>query len=77
MITKMLNIFRKWNMLGCPHCHCKEVEHVVKDRTEGFVTEESVICKRCHEEINYWAYGFYQFPRTKIEAIAKIINRIL
>lgn len=69
-------LFRQWNKLPCPLCGSKKVVSKTTEVIQGTAAEAVIYCARCGHPINYWAYGYYQFPRTKMEAARRRIRTL-
>lgn len=68
MSKLLLKLYDKLNFIPC-RCGCRETKvtgQVLMD-TYGPVCEYEVRCVNCNEIVNYWAYGYYQFPFTRTE----------
>ena len=61
--------FKRWNLLGCPECGCKETESHVMDTIQHIACEVEYTCAKCGSHVNYWAYGHFMEPTTKTETL--------
>lgn len=46
----------------CPNCASVDFKEYVLDRIDGYMTqpcETEIRCAKCHEQVNYWAYGSF------------------
>jgi len=69
VILRLINLF---NDIPCD-CGCKETKvagEVLMD-TYGPICEYEVRCVKCNRIVNYWAYGYYEFPATRMEQFAR------
>lgn len=75
--------FYNWNN-ACPKCGCVDYDTITTDSLDYLVTEFKEVCTKCGQEVGYWAYGHYTYPRTKTEELrfmlsyykSKIISKI-
>ena len=68
-------LFNKWNRFDkCHVCGCKETiierEFYVGDHVLG---EYDINCKECGATLNHYAYGYMQFPESRVEALNEIL----
>lgn len=54
-------------MLPCYECGGYVTYEETVDTINHWACEIVIKCANCHNEVNYWAYGIYQEPRTKTE----------
>lgn len=57
------------NIIPCECGSRKQHEEARAFVADHVVSERSVVCDACGKEVNYWAYGHYQFPLTYTELI--------
>lgn len=67
----LLNWFRSLNYIKC-ECGCSttvSANEILLD-TYGPVCEYELRCTNCDKMVNYWAYGYLQYPETYTDLIA-------
>lgn len=67
MFKRIKICFQRWNELGCPLCKHTTFECVTMSSGPWGTDEFALICNKCLSEVNYWAYGKYLYPTTKIQ----------
>ena len=75
MIRFVKSLFSLFNHIPCK-CGSKKTKSVGKCQMEpyGPFCEYEIVCEKCGDSINYWAYGFYQYPITRTEAFCRFLN---
>jgi hypothetical protein len=71
VIALLQRAFDKWNDLlsYCPECG-GETEDTNHDYLDGYtLCEYEIKCKDCNASVGYWAYGNFDGPTTKTEAV--------
>jgi len=69
-----MKLFNRWNALDkCHICGCKSTE-IEREYTCGdnVVCEYDVCCSDCGTVLNHWAYGYMQYPETRIESLREL-----
>lgn len=77
--------FKKWkkrltqpqycNEPKCLVCGCTKEKRITKDIVQGYVGESLIVCDECGTQKNYWAYGYYQYPNTRLGQLKEIYDR--
>ena len=72
MSKLLLRLYDKLNFIPCSRCGCCEtvIANQVLLDSYGPVCEYEVCCAKCNALVNYWAYGYYQFPFTRTEQLS-------
>lgn len=70
MIRQIRNKFDKWNDIldSCPKCRASTKERIT-DSIDYTTCEAEVYCPNCKIQVNYWAYGNFEGPTTRTEAV--------
>lgn len=64
---KLINKISKWNnTIPCRECGSTQVEETPVDYINHMVSESVIKCARCNTTLNYWAYGSYEEPTTRL-----------
>ena len=68
MLKRLKAWLRRLNKIPCK-CGCRETkigkEYLLD--TYGPVCEYEILCAKCGTIVNYWAYGYLEFPVTWTE----------
>lgn len=74
------NYDKEMKCIRCPKCGHTEFTETVVDQVDGYyspVCESKINYNHCGQEVNYWAYGYYE-PHHMIadRSMSMLINRI-
>lgn len=50
----------------CTKCDSTDLKSIVADITNGYIGEETIICRTCGKDLGFWAYGVWN-PKYKEE----------
>ncbi len=50
--------------LPCFKCGCTETDSITKDTINRMACEIEIVCRKCGNPVNYWAYGTLMEPDT-------------
>lgn len=65
------NKILEWNnLMKCPKCGSHKTKEKTIDFIEHTVCEFELVCRECGAHINYWGYGYYEEPTTRLEKYA-------
>lgn len=62
--------WHRWNSLPCPYCGASDFSERKEVIEWGWGTMEyEEYCLKCGGTTNYWAYGYFEYPKTRTEYI--------
>jgi uncharacterized Zn finger protein len=69
MHKHIVDYWKKLNTIPCDECGCRVRHEVIKDTISGVVCSTEIHCVNCGYCLNYWAFGYKQYPETYTKLI--------
>ena len=45
--------------IKCPQCNCEDIKWTAVDTINNTVSEVTLTCSHCYQNVGYWAYGYH------------------